>query len=244
MAFAKNIGFPNGDSRNADGEALGVLLRAEAAGALDAFAFYFEKEFGYRPDAAEGMRNLDRQNFYYDRFVNKRPGWTVAAVPGTSNHGWGLAVDFGGNLNVSFTEEHAWAAKTAPLFGWVWTGKDFGEPWHFDYLGVNVSAKQATEYIARGKLGGMIQDDGFTDQDRATLYALTTGARPLANGYPFPARDAVQNNLEAVITLLRQVATRPGVNLAEVSASLSNALTPLLPRAVADELARRLTKGT
>ena len=147
---AQNIGFPNGDSRNADGTALGVQLRREAAGALVMLAFYYEQRFGTKLTASEGMRGIEMQNFYWDRYQNKRPGWTVAAYPGTSQHGWGLAVDFAGRIQSAATVEHAWLAAHAPLFGWEWTGRNFGEPWHFDYTGVNVTDEQRQEFIARG----------------------------------------------------------------------------------------------
>lgn len=147
---AQNIGFPNGDSRNADGTALGVQLRREAAGALVMLAFYYEQRFGTKLTASEGMRGIEMQNFYWDRYQNKRPGWTVAAYPGTSQHGWGLAVDFAGRIQSAATVEHAWLAAHAPLFGWEWTGRNFGEPWHFDYTGVNVADEQRQEFIARG----------------------------------------------------------------------------------------------
>lgn len=149
MAIIKEL-FPNGDSRNADGEALGVPLRREAAGALDALNFYYKQRFGKSLTALEGMRGIAAQQFYYDRYVNRRPGWTVAAKPGTSMHGWGLAVDLGGPIQSSATAEHAWTAAHAPLFGWEWTGVDFGEPWHFDYTGRNVTPAQRDDYLKRG----------------------------------------------------------------------------------------------
>lgn len=113
-------------------------------------AFYFEQEFGKKLTASEGMRGISMQNYYWNRYQKKLPGWTVAAVPGTSQHGWGLACDFGGSIQYSSTKEHAWLAANAPLFGWEWTGRNFGEPWHFDYTGVNVTDEQRAEFISRG----------------------------------------------------------------------------------------------
>jgi len=52
-------------------------------------------------------------------------GW--AAVPGTSNHGWGLAVDF----NVTTPEALAWLQANGHSFGWVEAVKR--EPWHWEY---------------------------------------------------------------------------------------------------------------
>lgn len=149
----KNIGYANGDPRNATGRARGVALRPEAAGALDALDFYFQREFGHPVPVLEGMRGIEMQIYYWDRYINRRPGWTVAAVPGTSNHGWGLAVDFGTPLNTTASREHAWTAAHAPLFGWEWTGRNFGEPWHFDFTGINLTADQLADYRVRGVPG-------------------------------------------------------------------------------------------
>jgi hypothetical protein len=60
--------------------------------------------------------------------------WThrppAAAVPGTSNHGWGLAVD------VATRAAAVWILKHGHRFGWSWDeGRRVGEWWHFRYVG-------------------------------------------------------------------------------------------------------------
>jgi hypothetical protein len=59
-----------------------------------------------------------------------------AAVPGTSNHGWGLAVDAGdGNPAVS-QRMFATIMAIGHRFGWSHDeGARVGEPWHFRYVG-------------------------------------------------------------------------------------------------------------
>src|SRR3712207_7645594 len=42
-----------------------------------------------------------------------------AAVPGTSNHGWALAVDLCGGINIAGTVQSAWMAAHAGRFGFV-----------------------------------------------------------------------------------------------------------------------------
>jgi D-alanyl-D-alanine carboxypeptidase len=58
------------------------------------------------------------------------------AVPGTSNHGWGLAIDF----NLSDANVFPWLLKNAPKYGFYLQGKPFTitgkpnpeyEPWHW-----------------------------------------------------------------------------------------------------------------
>lgn len=71
---------------------------------------------------------------YYKRY-NVAP----VAVPGTSNHGWGLAVDvaiWSSSLNkrVGITSDAnvwAWLQANAVKFGWSWELQS--EPWHIRY---------------------------------------------------------------------------------------------------------------
>ncbi len=51
----------------------------------------------------------------------------LAAVPGTSNHGWGLAVD----ADVRDYSLYEWLQVNAPRFGWVEAVPR--EPWHWEF---------------------------------------------------------------------------------------------------------------
>lgn len=54
----------------------------------------------------------------------------LAAKPGTSNHGWGLAADISTSLMTS--TESSWLAANAANWGFV---RDVsGEPWHYHYI--------------------------------------------------------------------------------------------------------------
>ena len=65
-----------------------------------------------------------------------RPGVARAAVPGTSNHGLGLAID----MALGDQPAHAqpvgpalpWLASTLPDFGFFWESQS--EPWHVNYV--------------------------------------------------------------------------------------------------------------
>jgi D-alanyl-D-alanine carboxypeptidase len=84
----------------------------------------------------------------YDGQVKERQDWCargaceMAAVPGTSNHGWGKAVDFN-DQNGSLTFDgaaYAWLKAHAGWFGWNHPGvMDEGgpvpEPWHWEWVG-------------------------------------------------------------------------------------------------------------
>ena len=56
----------------------------------------------------------------------------LAARPGTSNHGWGLAVDLGGGANKTGTTENNWLVNNANRFGFFTIPR---EPWHWEYRG-------------------------------------------------------------------------------------------------------------
>jgi len=51
----------------------------------------------------------------------------LGARPGTSNHGWGLAVD----ADVRDPDVLAWVRENAPRFGWVEAAPR--EPWHWEF---------------------------------------------------------------------------------------------------------------
>lgn len=69
----------------------------------------------------------------------------IAAVPGTSNHGWGVAIDLPEPWMWAWMHEHG--AK----YGWEKT-EAFHEPWHWNFVGgVSFPAFEALERGARGK---------------------------------------------------------------------------------------------
>jgi len=58
-------------------------------------------------------------------------GLPYCARPGSSNHGWGLAVD----VNLEWTGTERWMHNNAPSFGWCDIGGGTHEPWHYQYIG-------------------------------------------------------------------------------------------------------------
>jgi LAS superfamily LD-carboxypeptidase LdcB len=115
-----------------------VFLRRDAAAAWEAMRSTSMAQRGvdlYPLGGASAYRTFEQQ-------VELKQMWTArgkpgnAATPGTSNHGWGLAVDAGsGSPGVDQT---MWKAlrEIGPNFGWSWDeGQRVGEPWHFRYVG-------------------------------------------------------------------------------------------------------------
>lgn len=111
-------------------------LRADAANALVRLNVAYRAHFGHNLCFTDSYRSLDAQIS-----VRARKG-NLAAIPGTSNHGWGLAIDgceFGGRPWIVGSDLDVWMHENAPKYGWVHPGwaEPHGskpEPWHWGYL--------------------------------------------------------------------------------------------------------------
>lgn len=107
-------------------------LRCDAARAYEALSRAYRKEFGQALCITDSYRSFAAQ---VTAFANKP---NLAAVPGTSNHGWGLAVDLCGGIENSGSRQYTWMLANAPKFGWQkpkWSGENGGkpEPWHWEF---------------------------------------------------------------------------------------------------------------
>lgn len=65
---------------------------------------------------------------------------SLAATPGRSQHGWGLALDLCGGAERFGTEAHEWLKANGPSYGWIhpaWAqpGGSRPEAWHWEYAG-------------------------------------------------------------------------------------------------------------
>ncbi|KQP62872.1 peptidoglycan DD-metalloendopeptidase family protein [Nocardioides sp. Leaf285] len=115
-----------------------ALLRPDAAAALEALNTEYKAEFGCDIGPVGGYRSYEEQVALYAQ----KPG--LAATPGTSNHGWGLAVDLSGNcngnggINIFGTPANDWMQANAGEYGWLfpsWAVRGGGreEPWHWQF---------------------------------------------------------------------------------------------------------------
>lgn len=112
----------------------GHMLRADAAAAFERLNAAYTEAFGAPICVTDSYRSLAVQQ----RLYQVKP--ELAAIPGTSNHGWGVAVDLCGGINSYSTATHEWMRANAPAYGWIlpsWaraTGS-MPEPWHWEYTG-------------------------------------------------------------------------------------------------------------
>src|SRR5690606_25830577 len=112
-------------------------LRQDAAAALTAMNAAWRARFGYDIPINDAYRDYEGQ-------VQARADWCgrgncgKAAVPGTSNHGWALALDIGVGWNDA---EFRWLKQNSTLYGWVhpgWAHADGTNPesWHWEFAGL------------------------------------------------------------------------------------------------------------
>jgi len=107
-------------------------LRCDAAASYGQLDAAFTAAFGTPLCITDSYRSLTSQVSAFAR----KPG--LAAVPGTSNHGWALAVDLCGGINVSGSPQWTWMTANAARFGFVqpdWAAPrgEKPEPWHWEY---------------------------------------------------------------------------------------------------------------
>ncbi|MCL2422695.1 MAG: M15 family metallopeptidase [Micrococcales bacterium] len=112
----------------------GTKLRGDAAQSLEQLDAAFFSRFGEHLKVSGGGAYRD-----YDAQVSLRAQkGAMAAEPGKSNHGWGLAVDIN-NLGGEGSTKHAWLRANAPAYGWdhpSWArvGGSKPESWHWEYV--------------------------------------------------------------------------------------------------------------
>lgn len=132
------------------------MLRKEASGALEDMFAGAESDGVYLAGVS-AYRSHETQKALFDRYV-KRDGYkkarTYSALPGTSEHETGLAIDISGSDGkcaaqdcFGETKEADWLAKYAAEYGFIIrypkgkqdiTGYQY-EPWHLRYVGKEIA---------------------------------------------------------------------------------------------------------
>ncbi|GEK18445.1 hypothetical protein CPE01_21780 [Cellulomonas persica] len=111
-------------------------LRTEATQALERLNVAFKAEFGHDLDL-----DLTYRDFATQVAMREALG-SIAAVPGTSKHGTGYALDVP-ELPCEYgwdTPQRAWLVANGPSYGWVqpsWALRNGSNPeyWHYEYVG-------------------------------------------------------------------------------------------------------------
>jgi hypothetical protein len=157
----------------------GVPARKDAVEAAYALQIEYQAKFGIGLVVLEGYRPLVRQK--YLRNLWKTGHGNIAAVPGTSIHGWALAFDFAAPLNNSNSPQHKWMRENAGRYGFDWTrGKADNEPWHWEYGNVK------NQWAANGgKIAIDNEEDDLKQDERDWLYHVYNHLTPGIEGKKF-----------------------------------------------------------
>ena len=112
----------------------GQQLAAQAAAAFDQLSDLYAQTFGKPLCVTDSYRSYAEQ---IDVFARKP---SLAATPGRSQHGWGLAVDLCGGVERFDSAPFLWLKANAPTYGfihpdWAEQGGSKPEAWHWEYVG-------------------------------------------------------------------------------------------------------------
>lgn len=103
-------------------------LRADAAVSLAALNHAFRLKFGRNLCLASAYRSVG------DQVSVKATRGYLAARPGQSPHGWGIAIDL---CHTDYRGEYGeWWKANAGAFGWIhpsWAETSLWEPWHWEF---------------------------------------------------------------------------------------------------------------
>lgn len=110
----------------------GESLQRAAALAFNAMSSAYQKQAGSALCVTDGYRS------YAEQVAVKRARPGLAATPGRSQHGLGLAVDLCGGVQSFSSPAHLWMKRNAPLYGWFhpsWADPsgELPEPWHWEF---------------------------------------------------------------------------------------------------------------
>lgn len=113
-----------------------TLIAAPALADLTRLNTAFKKKFGTPLSIDLAYRTRATQDYYFTEL-----GPLIAAKPGTSNHGWGTAIDVPETYDYSFRGKYyKWLKLNSKKYNWVHRayleeGSKYAEAWHFEYVG-------------------------------------------------------------------------------------------------------------
>ncbi|MFJ4107879.1 M15 family metallopeptidase [Oerskovia enterophila] len=162
----------------------------------------------------------DRRGPYKGKYWWRRPGTAAAAVPGTSNHGWGVALDLASNVNRLNSVENLWVRANSTRFGWVWPSwaQKFPslEPWHYEFVGtVSFPVGGGTGSITTPTIPGAPapitpEDDMSAEAERkidAIYAAIFEGGSSMPGGRPM--KDQNEFNFKGLRALIADLPKAP-----------------------------------
>ncbi len=150
----------------------GEQLQSEAATALTGMNTVYRSVFGHNICLDDSYRSLARQ------YGTRATRGYLAATPGTSMHGWGLAVDICKEaLNGA---SGRWIRANASTFGWAnpaWAKTSKYEPWHWEYVSLTSKYYDSTwsgNYSDGGSSGSSSSSSSSTKKSSTDTTEDTT----------------------------------------------------------------------
>ncbi|MFD2840018.1 D-alanyl-D-alanine carboxypeptidase family protein [Populibacterium corticicola] len=108
----------------------------------DAALMFAELNAAFKEEFGRDIQITDSYRSYSSQVTTKAAKGWLAAPPGMSNHGWGLALDLNGPEARWNTPERNWLVANSTTYGWFspeWAQKTKPEPWHWEFGGAEVS---------------------------------------------------------------------------------------------------------
>lgn len=149
----------------------GVTLTAVSAG--DAYRTFTSQEtLFYQRYTTTYIAGTSTKTYLGQTWYLKL-GMAMAAVPGTSNHGWGLALDTAewtgaGVKGISSSVAWQWILANAGTFGFSWEAQS--EPWHLRLYTGDVPTQRVIDYENSNNPTPLPPPPSVYDEDMPTLY--------------------------------------------------------------------------
>ena len=159
----------------ASAQAAGIILKIGWSNS--AYRPYPDQERIFRERYTPHSFWLPGRKKWIGKWWSKKSGVAAAAVPGTSNHGWGLAVDLGEENDGDIGAESLtsptlqWLLAKAHLFGFSWELQS--EPWHVRYVAGDSIPQAVIEFETRFGTPQVKVNPSNKDQ-RIVLYFVKT----------------------------------------------------------------------
>lgn len=165
---------------------------------------------GYRLWDSDG--NGVRERWY------KKDGVATAAVPGTSNHGWAIAVDVANASGARL----AWLERYAVTFGWSWELVP-EEPWHLrNYSGDDIPAKVLAYEQEQQQ---MSEDNAYNgDAHGNGISGMQATYKVIPTPVSSRATAVMDNKLAAAVTSLQADVTALKVAVAQILGLLQDGI--------------------
>lgn len=185
--------------------ASGGYAQPDAANAFNRMAKDFQAATGVPLKFVEAYRSYDMQVVLRNAYLAGKGN--VAAIPGTSNHGWGLAFDFAYPMTSWNTQGQAWFRANEARYGFSSAqGVGDDEPWHKVYVGSTTTAAGGNSTPIQEAKDIFMQDAAFKSDSNSTvyLYIVETGGVRTLSGPEWTILTSADPTLKATVLSVAQ----------------------------------------